>query len=78
MLVLRNIVRSKDFIQADFFPEDGNEKGFVKISLSDGQLISSRKALGYEHSTMLAHAIYQLRRLMTLRELPRESRTIWY
>ena len=78
MLVLRNISKSNNTIEADFYPEDGKEYGHIKVDLLTGKYISITLAKGYENSTSPSHARRELIAMANLAELPKERMVMWY
>ena len=78
MLVLRNIRRTAEFIEADFYIEGEEPKGHVKISLPDGEYLEVIPSPKYTHSTAPSHAKYELQRLAKRETLPEEKKVFWY
>ena len=78
MLVLRNINKKDNIIEADFYPEDGKEYGHIKVDLITGKYISLDLAKGYEHSTCPSHAKRELIAMAKMEEFPVERVVMWY
>ena len=62
MTVLKNIQKTIDSISADYYPEGENPKGFMKIRLSDGEIIEHENV----SSLSAPHVLFELRRLSKL------------
>lgn len=78
MVILRNIKRTENTMEADFYPEGRGAKGFVKISLPVGEYLEVIPSPEYPHSSDPAHARYELLRLAELETLPEEKTVLWY
>lgn len=78
MIILRNINKTQTTIEADYYPEGGQAKGYVKVSLPDGEFLEVKPAPGHEHSSDPAHVMYDLLRLAKLDVMPEERTVIWY
>ena len=78
MLVLRNIKRKGNVIEANYFPEASNAKGFISLSILDGEVIIHVCPKGHEFSPSAAHAKKALIRISTLEDLPKEKTVMWY
>ena len=78
MLTLRNIKRTNNIIEADFYPENENVYGHVVVDLDTEDIISYTQAKGYEHSTCPTHALYELLRMKDLKEFPEKRVVLWY
>ena len=78
MVVLRNIKRTDTTMEADFYPEGVGARGYVKISLPDGEYLKVIPSPEYPHSSDPAHARYELLRLAELETLPEEKTVFWY
>ena len=76
MLVLKNIRKTADGIEAYFYPENGDERGYVYIN-ADG-------SCNYEKSDIkrfpvsAVHAIDTLKKMLTRETIPAEKIVMWY
>ena len=75
MLVLKNIRKTNNVIEANYYLE-GTDKGYMKIRLSDGVILEHQKpnAVAYGSS----HAQKELLRISKLSAVPNEKTVIWY
>lgn len=48
MLILKRIKRNKEYIEAYYIPEDSNEEGYIKIRLSDEEVVD-KKLTSYDN-----------------------------
>ncbi len=78
MVILRNIKRTDTTMEADFYVEGEEPKGYVKISLPDGEYLEVIPSPKYTHSTAPSHAKYELLRLAKREKLPEEKKVFWY
>ena len=78
MLVLRNIEKKTDRIEADYYPENQEAKGHLCIGLPDESVIRHIPVPGYEYSAAASHAKKELIRLAKLNHLPKEKIVMWY
>ena len=78
MVLLKNIQRGDDYIEADYYVEGESPCGHIRIRLSDGERIQLTLAPGHEYSTAPAHAHRRLLELAERDTLPEESRVYWY
>ncbi len=74
MVILKNIVRSKDSISTDYYPEGKAVKGFMEISRVDGGIIKHSVASAF----VAPHVKRELERLAKLEEPPKEKMVYWY
>lgn len=74
MVVLKNIKKNKSTISADYYPEGGEPRGFMKLQLEDGEVIEHETA----GSTAAVHVRYELRRLAKMEDPPKEKTVLWY
>lgn len=74
MVILKNIQKTKDSISADYYPEGKGPKGFMKIRLSDGEVMEHENVC----SVSAPHVLYELRRLVERDSLPTEKTVLWY
>lgn len=74
MVILKNIVRTKNDISAEYYPEGKKPKGFMRIRLSDNEVME------HERSGAMApsHVKRELIRLSKIDNLPNEKTVIWY
>ena len=73
MVILKNIRKTAKAISADYYIEGRGPKGFMKISILDGEILEHKSA-GYG----AVHVKYELRRLAKLENLPEEKMVFWY
>lgn len=73
MVVLKDIKKTASDISADYYVEDAPPKGFMKIRISDGEIIEHEDG-GYGS----AHVKRELERLARLDDLPTEKTVFWY
>ena len=78
MITLRNIKRTNNIIEADYYPENENVFGHVAIDLNTKEIISNVDAEGYENTTCATHAKYELLRMKDLKEFPEKRVVLWY
>lgn len=78
MVVLRNIKRNDNLIEADYFPENDNAKGHISVDTVKNEIIDLIKAKGYEHSSAPLHAKNELLKLSAVEKLPQERTVMWY
>lgn len=74
MVVLKNIKKTRDDISADYYPEGGEPKGFMRMRLSDGEVVE------HDRAGMMAptHVRYELARLSKSENPPEEKTVLWY
>ncbi len=79
MLRLKNIKKNNETIQADYYPEDSAECGFVKINSCTREIIES-KLTSYDGviKAYMSHAATALDRLIDSKSLPKEQVVMWY
>ncbi len=79
MLRLKNIKKNNETIQADYYPEDTMECGFVKISSYSHEILES-KLTSYDGviKAYMSHAVTALERLVDSKSLPEERVVMWY
>lgn len=74
MLVLKNIVRKDNYIEAEYYPEAQDKKYKITVNLETSEVDDhGSRASGY-----LSHAKNKLLRLSKLEKLPQEATEIWY
>lgn len=78
MLVLRNIVKTEDTIESEYYPENKNVFGHIKIDINSKRIVSLKKAKGYEYSSGPLHAKNELLKMVNLEDMPKERVVIWY
>lgn len=74
MVILKNIMKTRDSISADYYPEGKNKGGYMKLSLTDGEIINHENADEFS----AAHVLYELRRLAKMENPPAEKTVLWY
>lgn len=79
MLKLININRTDEFIEANYIPEDNNESGYIKIRLSDDEVIE-QKLTSYDEvvARYFAHARDKLIDIKDDTNLVKEKLVMWY
>lgn len=79
MLKLKNIRRTSEFIEADYFPESENERGYIKLDINSLTVIESKKtSFDDVVATYLTHARQALKILSKNATLPDEKTVMWY
>lgn len=79
MLQLKNIRKNDNTIQADYYPEDREEHGFVIIDCKTGDIINSKTTPSDGELCMYRyHAAYALGRLAKQEMVPDSQRVMWY
>ncbi len=78
MVILREITKSNDTIQADYYPEGDSSKGHLTVDISTGEILVHESAIGYENSTVSYHVKKALIRLASLNEIPKQKTVMWY
>lgn len=82
MVRLKNINRTDDFIECDYYPEGEAEGGFLKLSLENFEVIENRMApfeLDRMHYRPHFHrAKNRLIKIANENPLPREQLVMWY
>lgn len=73
MVILKNIRKTVNDISADYYIEGKEPKGFMKIRISDNEVLEHKNA-GYGS----IHVKYELRRLAKLDNPPKEKTVLWY
>lgn len=73
MVVLKNIKKTQNDISADYYIEGAEPKGFMKVRISDGEIMEHENA-GYGSS----HVMNELKRLADLDNPPAEKTVLWY
>ena len=74
MVILKNIKKTENSISADYYPEGKEPKGFMKMKISDEEVVE------HEMASVFAapHVKYELRRLAKLDNPPKEKTVLWY
>lgn len=75
MLILKNIKRNHNSIEADYYDIDNN-KGYMKVSLPDGKIIKHDKISEIAYGS--SHVQRDLVRISVLDKLPTERKVLWY
>ena len=75
MVVLKNIKKSENYIEADYYLE-GTDKGYMKIKLLDGTVVEHVKPDEIAYGS--SHARRELMRMAMLEQMPKEKTVIWY
>jgi hypothetical protein len=74
MVILKNIKKTNDNISADYFPEGKEPKGFMKMDLTNEEIIEHDNTSSFAAS----HVWKELRRLAKLDHPPKEKTVLWY
>lgn len=74
MVVLKNIKKTQHEICAEYYPEGKEPKGFMRMRISDGEVME------HEMSGMMSasHVRRELVRLAGLEKPPKEKTVLWY
>ena len=81
MVKMLNLGRDNHYIWCDYFPENDPQPGFIKVDLTNGEIVEKITA-PYEvllGSTMYAH--HAMRKLITIQSLdplPQITGAAWY
>lgn len=75
MVTLKNIIKTENDISADYYPEGIEPKGFLRIGLSDTEVIEH---IGDPCSMAPAHVRSELIRLSKSDNIPSEKTVLWY
>lgn len=79
MLKLRNLRKSENTIEADFYPEDSKQAGHVVVDLKTEEITDYTAPEGYEKYRWYAtHARQTLMELAEQDSLPEEYLVMWY
>ena len=74
MTVLKKIKKTNDTIEAEYYPENMDKKGFMKIDCLTGEVIEHISA---SHISAL-HVKKELKKLMNGDNVPKEKTLLWY
>ena len=79
MVRLKNIKRTDKTIEADYYPETTDEKGFILMDCETQEIIDCQTT-SYDcaFDTYLIHAQMELIRLATAEKVPTERTVLWY
>lgn len=79
MLKLKRIKRDDEYIEAYYIPEDSTEEGYVKIRLSDNEVVD-KKLTSYDNviATYFIMARNKLRDIKNDINLSTEIKVMWY
>lgn len=79
MLTLKQINRRGNLVEAQYIPENCQERGYVCVNTEKKQIVSSKKTLfDSDVNLYLHHAAYALIKLSSTKELPLEYKVFWY
>lgn len=73
MVILKNIIKTDLDISADYYIEGQEPKGFMRMRLSDNEVIEHENT-GYGS----VHVKYELKRLARIDNPPAEKIVLWY
>lgn len=79
MLILKRIKRNDEYIEAYYTPEDSNEEGYIKIRLSDEEVVD-KKITSYDNAlaTYFIMARNKLWDILKDTVIPTETKVMWY
>lgn len=79
MLRLTNINRQDDFIEANYIPENSNELGYLRMALSDSEVLQ-KETTSFDGitKTYFVMAREKLKRVMHEVSVPSECLVMWY
>ena len=79
MLILKRIKRNGEYIEAYYTPEDSNEEGYIKIRLSDEEVVD-KKLTSYDNvlATYFSMARNKLWDILKDTTIPTETKVMWY
>lgn len=79
MLILKRIKRNDDYIEAYYTPEDSNEEGYIKIRLSDEEVVD-KKLTSYDNvlAPYFSMARNKLWDILKDTDIPTEMKVMWY
>lgn len=73
MVILKNIKKTQNDISTDYYIEGTGPKGFMKVRISDGEIVEHENG-GYGSS----HVMNELIRLGKMGNPPTEKTVLWY
>ena len=73
MVILKNIKKTQNDISADYYIEGTEPRGFMKVRISDGEIVEHENG-GYGSS----HVMNELMRLGKMENPPTEKTVVWY
>lgn len=74
MVVLKNINRGNDYIEAEYFPDNSSKKGFMRIRVSDSVVVEHQNA----SMTSAPHVKKELLKLLSQKKIPKQKTVLWY
>lgn len=74
MVTLRNIKRTNDYISADYYPEEADEVGYMRMSLATHKVVEHRR-VGCMSPAHVKHALDRISKMETVPDVHTE---IWY
>ena len=79
MVRLKRIKKDKEFIEAYYTPEDSQEEGYLKIRLSDKEVVE-RRLTSFDGVlfSYFVHARSELRRICDEATVPESRLVMWY
>lgn len=79
MVKVKNIRRANGFIEAKYIPEDSSEEGYVKIRISDGEVVSKKMtSLDGRVGLYFAKVKNALQEMVSQEDIPEERVVMWY
>lgn len=80
MLKLVNIVKNDNIIEADYIPENSDQKARVTLNVSTGEYkVESLKDYGSMYSRMAVNGLQRTaKELKENKRLPKERTVMWY
>lgn len=76
MVVLKNIVKNKDTISCDYYPEGKEPAGHIVVDISSGNIISHDEA--YITFWYVPHTVKRLNKLAKEIVVPENDLIMWY
>ena len=79
MVKLVKIRRTDDYIETYYIPESSDEEGYIKMRLSDDEILDKRLT-SYDDiiAWYFRYAYYKLKEIKNDPELPKERLVMWY
>lgn len=74
MVILKDIEKTDEYISAKYYPEGKGKNGFMKIRLTDEEVIEHENV----NTFAAVHVRYELRRLAKMTNSPSEKTVLWY
>lgn len=81
MVILRNILKNnnQNKIEADYYPDGGNDYGHIVVDFSTGDILSVTENGGIPwKGSAVGHARSELMKISSLDVLPKQRTVCWY